>query len=617
MRRTWRWGLLFGFSLAACASVSPVRAQNARSNRAARPSGGIKAETDTNARPRTQPNQNLFPKDFVPQSTPQNQNRNLSGDEAAGMLLKGLIDGARQQPQRPVQPQQPPNNGRRFPPEGGMRPQTNNPPRYDYIPQQPGVVPQRIPVQPQPLQRNPTVVITPQPNPIPQNIPNQPPPMAIPLVDNSLEYDPADVAVLAGDDYSAVQKALQDSIEADVKDLQTAADDLGVGDSAAVQEALAAIKDQVAAGEPISDEAIEAYEKALEEAVADKSGALTDNDIKRIAKLTEDLQTRSEIAGMFDDEYPADPFDPVLPSDEIDLAVIPGLPPGQIFYLPGGGLITGVDPGEPIAYLTTTTADLIGLPVGPSDAGFADVSDDSTGIRFYNASETGGAVNFVLGGQSYSVAADRWEHVNPGSSREISFDPGNGGSPTRYSLTDGTYVFTFADGRWQLGSRKFKLTMESVGMDAPFHYQVGGESFELAPGGTQEHAGLYPIVIRFNRGKDGEDAERCFYDSVVRASLAIDPGDDLWEIFPTESVRVPQAKSKSESRSAAKSGSKPSSSVFDSSAFDSRSSKENGDAGVAEKGGGAGKASKPGKIAAAKKGSAFDLASFRKAMNVD
>ncbi|AMV22348.1 hypothetical protein VT03_30920 [Planctomyces sp. SH-PL14] len=609
MRRTWRWGLFCGVGLAACLSVSPIRAQNARSNRASRPSGGIKAETDTNVRPRTQPNQNLFPKGFVPESAPQN-NRNLSGQDAA-RLLEDALRGIPQQPQRPAQPQQP-NNGRRILPEGGMRPQTNNPPRYDYIPRQPDVVPQRIPVQPQPLQRGPTVVITPQPNVVPQNVPNVPPPIAAPLTDNTLEYDPADVAVLADEDYSAVQKALKDSIDADVKDLQTAADDLGVGDVPAVQEALDDIKDQVAAGEPVTDEMIEAYEKALETAVADKNDELTESDIKRIAKLTTDLQTRSEIAGMFDDEYPADPFDPVLPSDEIDLAVIPGLPPGQIFYLPGGGLITGIEPGEPIACLTTTTADLIGLPVGPSDAGFADVSDDKTGIRLYNDSETGGAVNFLLGGQSYSLEADRWEHVNPGSSREISFDPGNGGSPTRYSLTDGTYVFTLADGRWQLGSRKFKVTMESVGMDAPFHYQAGGESFELAPGATREHAGVYPIVIRFNRGKEGEDAERCFYDSAVRVSLAIDPADNLWEVFPTESVRVPQTKS--EAKSVAKSGTKPASSVFDSSAFDSRTAKEKSGAGTSEKGGGA---SRPGKIAAAKKGAAFDLASFRKAMKAD
>ncbi|AMV16407.1 hypothetical protein [Planctomyces sp. SH-PL14] len=75
---------------------------------------------------------------------------------------------------------------------------------------------------------------------------------------------------------------------------------------------------------------------------------------------------------------------------------------------------------------------------------------------------------------------------------------------------------------------------------------------------------------------------------------------------------MPQAKS--EAKSVAKSATNPASSVFDSSAFDSRTAKEKSGGGTSEKGGGA---SKPGKISAAKKGGAFDLASFPRAMKAD
>ncbi len=79
-----------------------------------------------------------------------------------------------------------------------------------------------------------------------------------------------------------------------------------------------------------------------------------------------------------------------------------------------------------------------------SDAGVA------SGLLLVNPEDTQSPVNYQLNGQPFELQPGYNQQLGGPSTWVIEFDRGNGNGLARYTLTDGTYLFTLTDAGWEL-----------------------------------------------------------------------------------------------------------------------------------------------------------------------
>lgn len=367
------------------------------------------------------------------------------------------------------------------------------------------------------------------------------------LTANDINLPQGGLQIMSATDYAAIGSAVTEVVSTRLADLEASLKTLGIGDTSAVRAAVEELKRSTDQGLPITDDALAKLDESISAAMSARGLNFSPMDVSRISGILGAMQVASQVSAMFAAAYTSGSGVLGLDADMTDLATIPGLPDDQMYCLPDGGIVTGCDAGENMTYGQASTADVLDMPIGNGDPTAGSLTGAAlgaqSGVIVINPAESQTALQFQFLGSNYSVEPGAMRLFAEGASRVIEFDRGDGRA-ARYTLSDGSYAFTIKDGKSDLQQRSFSAMISNSGNDSPFHYVVDNESRTLAAGQQAEHQSRYPLVFKFNRGRDGADAERSFIEANLTLQRALNPKDQLWDLFDAKDVSQPKASSK-------------------------------------------------------------------------
>jgi hypothetical protein len=78
----------------------------------------------------------------------------------------------------------------------------------------------------------------------------------------------------------------------------------------------------------------------------------------------------------------------------------------------------------------------------------------------------------------------------------------------------------------------FGVTIDNQRGDAPFYYNVDNTQEEVAAGESKSHTSLYPLLVRFDRGDGGDEAQKKVVAKDRRLEVAVNPQDGFWDLYP-------------------------------------------------------------------------------------
>jgi hypothetical protein len=182
-----------------------------------------------------------------------------------------------------------------------------------------------------------------------------------------------------------------------------------------------------------------------------------------------------------------------------------------------------VDPG-----VVQTSSNIATPAVGVSGA--PDQGGSLVGrLTLVNPRDAGGAINYALDGNAYTIEPDSVQDVTGQGPWVIAFDRGLDGAQARYSLTPGRYTFTLTDKGWELyntagaqvagadstdgqatgaGSadttaKRRLLVVNPRDAGGAVNYTLDCNAYTIQPGSAQDVTTPGPWVVAFDRGVDG------------------------------------------------------------------------------------------------------------------
>ena len=239
-----------------------------------------------------------------------------------------------------------------------------------------------------------------------------------------------------------------------------------------------------------------------------------------------------------------------IPVGKITVITVPSLPQDDMALLPNGTLLVGTGGQGLVSIAQLNASDVLGVSIGVGKP-VPDVETDVTkrvkeGTLLLNPAENGGTVEYVIANTNYSLQPTYTHTLPSGKSWVIRFDRGAGHGEATYTLADGTYVFGSSDKGWELYPQKFSVTIDNRGNDAAFNYNVDNQQFEVAAGASKTHDSIYPIFVCFDRG-NGQEAIKKVHDAKLTLQVAVDPSDNLWQLYSGAKSAVAQSSSDSTS----------------------------------------------------------------------
>ena len=106
--------------------------------------------------------------------------------------------------------------------------------------------------------------------------------------------------------------------------------------------------------------------------------------------------------------------------------------------------------GGPLDMQPTTTAQVLGLPVGTSEPLADGAGDPSVGLTLVNPKKNGTPFNYVLDDRPMNLASGQAASFTDGPEWIVTFDRGEGNSTARHKVVPGSYQFTATGGSWDL-----------------------------------------------------------------------------------------------------------------------------------------------------------------------
>jgi hypothetical protein len=232
------------------------------------------------------------------------------------------------------------------------------------------------------------------------------------------------------------------------------------------------------------------------------------------------------------------PLDPGIPfGPDVPIALIPGLPDGMMIPLADGPVMIGMGaPGDEILLGTGNPALAAGFPVpipgaSPAPAATGPIAGDE--ILLENAAAE--TVNYNLNQSPYVMQSKYQQTLPAGTTWTVEFDRGGGNGTAVYQLEPGVYEFQVSEQGWELYSQSFKALLDNSGNKIDFNYVVDNQRQLLPAGQSQELAGRFRPVVKFDNGT-GSEIQRQLDNGTYR--VAITPARTL-DVFAADSVLAP------------------------------------------------------------------------------
>ena len=225
-----------------------------------------------------------------------------------------------------------------------------------------------------------------------------------------------------------------------------------------------------------------------------------------------------------------------FPTGPSSFVTMPSLPEGEMCMCPNGCVLVGTGGEGAIDVVEADAAEILGIPLGvgePEPDATGDVAKRiKSGVLLMNDKKNSETINYVIANANYAMQPGYTQRLTEGQTWIVAFDRGDGHGEAKYTLSDGTYVFGASDKGWELYRSSFGVTIDNERGDAPFNYNVDNTQEEVAAGQSKSHTSLYPLLVRFDRGDGGDEAQKKVVAKGRRLEVAVNPQDGFWDLYP-------------------------------------------------------------------------------------
>jgi hypothetical protein len=231
-----------------------------------------------------------------------------------------------------------------------------------------------------------------------------------------------------------------------------------------------------------------------------------------------------------------------LPCGMTEVVCMPGLPEGETCLLPNGCMLVGAgDEGE-CSVMEADAAELLGFPVAAGEpVPESSLSGPQSGTLLLNPASNGVAVNYTINDSEYEMQPGFAQPLDESNTWTIRFDRGEGQGMAEYTLATGSYAFgADKDGAWELFAQMYEVEIDNRSNDSAFNCVVDNGAQEIGAGQKQVIKSKYPVQIRFDRG-NGQESSKEIQSKKSSLTVAVNPRDGYWDLFPVEGVAELQA----------------------------------------------------------------------------
>lgn len=223
----------------------------------------------------------------------------------------------------------------------------------------------------------------------------------------------------------------------------------------------------------------------------------------------------------------------IPPGNNVPIALVPGLPPGQILPL-GPQVLIGMGPqgGRRIVLGEGNVLQVAGLPA-PNGPPMPNYDGETFGQTVVLGNGGNVPMNYNVNQSPFEMKPEYTQNLGAGEWL-VEFDRGGSFGLARYTLTEGYYEFTATEKGWDLFKQSFTTTLEN-GNDFEFHYVLDNKRHSLKPGAKVDLTGSFPIVLKFENG-NGELAAKRLKSGVFKVAITEKTALD---IYPAESIAAP------------------------------------------------------------------------------
>lgn len=223
----------------------------------------------------------------------------------------------------------------------------------------------------------------------------------------------------------------------------------------------------------------------------------------------------------------------IPPGNNVPIALVPGLPPGQIMPL-GPQVLIGMGPqgGRRIVLGEGNVLQVAGLPA-PNGPPTPNYDGETFGQTVVLGNGGNVPMNYNVNQSPFEMKPEYTQNLGSGEWL-VEFDRGGSFGLARYTLTEGYYEFTATEKGWDLYKQSFTTTLEN-GNDFEFHYVLDNKRHSLKPGAKVDLTGSFPIVLKFENG-NGELAAKRLKSGVFKVAITEKTALD---IYPAESIAAP------------------------------------------------------------------------------
>lgn len=290
----------------------------------------------------------------------------------------------------------------------------------------------------------------------------------------------------------------------------------------------------------------------LEQSVQNKASAVQDladleDSLARLAEVNptasqavaalEPLKTWTEVRRLIETAVPDSGAIARLPIGKAPIIMDPALPLGKAIVLGNGAVMVGNHGQGPVQVFAGNAAEAMGLPVVSSKPlPAAEGQEIRDGVLLVNPEKSGANIHYTLNGNRYLMEPGMSQRLPEGFPWSIQFDKGGPFGTVTYSLPSGTYFFTPTDSGWELYKHRFDVVLDNSQNPQDFHFLMYDQKMIVPARHTRTITGMYPIVIRFDRGNGVElAAKELNFDGT--AEIGVNAADNLWDLFPTDEGR--------------------------------------------------------------------------------
>ncbi|HET6883710.1 MAG TPA: hypothetical protein VFI31_26385 [Pirellulales bacterium] len=262
--------------------------------------------------------------------------------------------------------------------------------------------------------------------------------------------------------------------------------------------------------------------------------AVSDDEASDLTGALRELATWIKIQEFLDDAEADTGAAKALPKGRVTLIKNPTLPVGTAVVLNNSTVMVGDRGQGGVAVTRGNAAEALGLPlINDEPLPDAEGAPQRSGTLIFNPRKHGETIRYVLNGEEYIMRPGTSQRLRTGQQWVIEYDRGANAGVSRYTLRDGTYVWTPTERGWQLYKQRYDVTIDNSRNPRDFHFVLNDEPMVVRAGHARKITNAYPFVIEYDRGNSTEMVQKSINFS-GNVEVGVNAEDNLLDLFPEQ-----------------------------------------------------------------------------------